>query len=209
MDQWSQNKTDVAKAIWGRLLGCFGEALLRKFGAEPPQEWIAGLSVLTSAQHERGLRRLVFGWKGSPPSLPDFMRLCRAVGTDDFDEGEPTLPRLAAPDAWQGDNWGAAANRYLLGHIAKRMKENPKFYGEGASYKLMQAPAKDIADLGIDKHYLDAKGAFVANVGKLVEAKNSWATDMRDLAVNGEVPPETQKAVWHDYINRAEEGLRA
>lgn len=198
----------MARAIWSRLVGCFGDALLRKFGPEPPQEWIAGLSALTAAQHERGLRRLVFGWKGGPPSLPDFMRLCRSIGTDEFDEGQPTLPLLAGPDNWTGDAWNAAANRYLLGHIAKRMKENPKYYGEGASFKLMQAPEKDIKDLGVDKHYLDAKGAFVANVGKLVAAKNDWATDMRDLAVKGEVPPATQKAVWYDYISRAEAGLR-
>lgn len=160
--------------------------------------------MLTAAQHERGLRRLVFGWKGGPPSLPDFMRLCRSIGTDEFDEGEPDQPRLPAPDAFTGDNWDMAANRYLLGHIAKRMKEDPKFYGRPASSKMLQAPEKDLRELGVDTHYLDASGEFVANVNKLVSAKNAWAADMRDLAVNGEVPPSTQKAVWYDLIGTAE-----
>lgn len=178
--------------------------MLRKYGAEPPQEWIGALGMLTAAQHERGLRRLVFGWKGGPPSLPDFMRLCRAIGTDEFDEGQPEQPRLPAPDTWHGDNWDMAANRYLMGHIAKRMAENPKYYGRPASYKLMQASDKDLDTLGIDKHCLDAEVDFVANVGKLVAAKDAWAADMRDLAVNGEVPPSTQKAVWYDLMSIAE-----
>jgi hypothetical protein len=177
---------------------------LRKYGAEPPQEWTSALGMLTAAQHERGLRRLVFGWKGGPPSLPDFMRLCRAVGSDEFDDGQPTLPKLAAPDAFTGDSWDMAANRYLMGHIAKRMSENPKFYGQPASYRAMQASDADLRQLGLDKHNLDASGEFVDNVHKLVTAKNAWAADMRDLAVKGEVPPSTQKAVWYDLMNTAE-----
>lgn len=209
MDRWSQNKTETARAIWSRLVGCFGDALLRKFGPEPPEEWIGALGMLTAAQHERGLRRLVFGWKGGPPSLPDFMRLCRAVGTDEFDEGVPALPALAAPDNFKGDVWDEAASRFLLGHIAKRMKQDPNFYGRPASYKMLAASEADLTQLGIDRHYLDASGEFVANVNKLVAAKKAWAEDMRDLAVNGEVPPSTQKAVWYDYFKTAEQSVIA
>lgn len=204
MDRWSQTKTDMAIAIWGRLLGCFGDALLRKYGAEPPQEWVGALGMLTAIQHERGLRRLVFGWKGGPPSLPDFMRLCRTIGADEFDEGQPDQPRLPAPDSFTGDNWDMAANRYLMGHIAKRIAENPEFYGKAASYRAMQADDDDLRQLGLDKHNLDASGEFVDNAAKLVVAKNAWAADMRDLAVNGSVPPSTQKAVWYDLMNTAE-----
>lgn len=193
-------------AIWQRLLGCFGDALLRKFGAAPPQEWIAGLSALTAAQHERGLRRLVFGWKGGPPSLPDFMRLCRAIGTEEFDDGQPALPMLAGPDTWTGDAWDAAANRYLMGHIAKQLSKNPKAYGKPASYETLRASDADLTQLGLDKHNLDASQEFVEHVHKLVALKNAWAEDMRDIAVKGEVPPETQKAVWHDYMRDAVPG---
>lgn len=152
---------------------------------------------------------MVFGWKGGPPSLPDFMRLCRAIGTDEFDDGQPTLPLLAAPDAFKGDAWDAAGSRYLMGHITKRLSKNSKFYGQPASYATLQASGADLIQLGLDKHNLEASGEFAENVHKLVAAKNAWADDMRDLAVKGEVPPSTQKAVWYDYFNRAEEGLRA
>src|SRR5882672_7305325 len=123
--EWSANKPDLATAVWDRLLGCFGESLLRKFGGEPPQEWIGAIGALNQRQIERGMRRILFGWKGGPPNLPDFMRLCRSVGTDEFDEGDSGLPKLAHDDGFKGDVWDEAANRYLLGHIAKLMKRDP------------------------------------------------------------------------------------
>lgn len=170
--------------MWDRLLGCFGDALLRKFGAEPPPEWVAGLSMLSAAQHERGLRRVVFGWKGGPPSLPDFVRLCRSIG-DDIDEG-PKPVALPAPDTFSGDEWDVAANRYLRGHLTLRLYADPHRYGRRASSRTMQ----------------DASPEFVANVALLVEAKRCWAVDMR--AIGREVDPEVQKAHWHLHIDAAE-----
>lgn len=158
--------------------------------------------MLNDGQLERGLKRLVFSGKTAPPSLPEFIRFCRAVGTDDFDE--PVLPLLPAPDTFTGDVWDMAANRYLMGHIAKRMSQDPKMYGRPASYAAMKASDEDLRILGLDKHNLDASGEFVDQVHRLVAAKNAWAADMRDLAVNGEVPPSTQKAVWYDLMNTAE-----
>lgn len=184
------------RAIWDRLLGCFGDALLRKFGAEPPQEWIGAIGQLGLGQLERGMRRLVFGWKGGPPTLPDFMRLCRSVGTDDFDEGNNTQPRLSTADNFGGDAWAMVANRYLLGHIHKRMSGDPRFYGRGASYAMLTA--------GTDKVPPGTDQEFVRNMHALVAAKNAWADDMRDIAQDGEVDPEMQKAIWRDWIQRAE-----
>jgi hypothetical protein len=189
--------------VWDRLLGCFGDALLRKFGAQPPQEWVGAIGALKQRQIERGMRRLLFGWKGGPPSLPDFMRLCRTIGGDEFDDGESKLPALTREDSFRGDEWDMAANRYLMGHIAKIMKKDPKRLGRPASVKLTQAPLKDLQDLGIDLHYLDANGEFVENVKRLVTAKNAWAADMRDIAVNGAVPVSDQQTIWHDYMKRA------
>lgn len=201
--EWSANKPDLATAVWDRLLGCFGDALLRKFGAEPPQEWVGAINALSQRQIERGLRRLVYGWKGGPPNLPDFMRLCRSIGTDEFDEPDTELPKLTQEDSFQGDAWDMAANLYLMGHIAKLMKKDPKCLGTPATTKLLQAPLKELQELGVDPHYLDARGEFVDNVNRLITAKNAWAADMRDIAVKGEVPPPDQKTIWRDYMTRA------
>jgi hypothetical protein len=186
------------------LLGCFGDNLIRRFGKTPPAEWVGAIDMLNDAQLERGLKRLVFGGKGQAPSLPEFIRMCRALGNDEYDDGQPALPKLEAPDAWKGDVWDMAANRYLLGHIAKQMAKDPKMYGQPASYRAMKATDEDLNKLGLDKHNLDASGEFVDRVNALVAAKNAWAADMRDLAVNGSVPPSTQKAVWYDLIGTAE-----
>lgn len=205
--QWSASRPDPeerATTIWDRLLGCFGDSLLRKFGKTPPAEWVGAIGMLNDRQIERGLKRLVFGGKNQPPSLPEFIRVCRAVGTDDFEEGDQKLPRLAHEDTFRGDVWDMAANRFLMGHIAKRVKQNTLCYGKPASYALLQAPAKDLQELGVDPHYLDASAEMIDRIKKLIAAKNDWAADMRDLAVKGSVPVETQQAVWHDYLNRAE-----
>ncbi len=187
-------------------MGCFGETLLRKFGAAPPQEWVGAINHLRPEQLERGLRRLVFGWKGGPPNLPDFMRLCRTIGGDEFDEGTEK-PLLTHDDGFTGDAWDMAANRYLLAHIRTTLAKNSRRYGRPASYEAMRASDADLEKLGLDKHNLDASLQFVTNVHALVAAKNAWADDMRDLQQNGMVPPETQKAVWHDLIKRAEANL--
>jgi hypothetical protein len=201
MGEWSANRVEQtaerATAIWDRLLGCFGDRLIRKFGKTPPAEWIAAVGFLNQAQLERGLRRLLFGGKSEPPSLPEFMRICRAIGSDDFDEGRPTMPALAGPDTWLGDAWDAAANKYLMGHLATQMQHDSRKYGRPASAKSMQTRREDSPNG-------DASPEFVANVGRLRQAKALWAADMRDMATDGEVPVEIQKAVWKDYIGRAE-----
>lgn len=202
---WSaNNEPDRATAIWDRLLGCFGDSLLRKFGKTPPPEWVGAIGMLNDFQLERGLRRLVFSGKTQAPALPEFVRLCRAVGGDDFDEGKPTLPRLAREDSFKGDAWDEAANRFLLGHFVTQIAKKTRVFGKPASYELLRASDADLRQLGIDRHYLDAGPDLVANTKKFVDAKNKWTADMRDLAVNGEVPVETQKAVWHDYISRVQ-----
>lgn len=187
------------------MLGCYGDGLLRKYGKTPPPEWAGAIGMLSDNQLERGLRRLVFGGKPHPPSLPEFVRASRSVGSDEFDDGHPTLPQLAGPDTWTGDVWDAAANRHLLAHLVKQLTlKKAVSYGRPASYDMMRASEDDLKKLGIDRHYLDASGEFVDNINRLVKAKNDWATDMRDLAVNGHVPSDTQKAVWHDLISTAE-----
>lgn len=77
------------------------------------------VGALDPRQVARGVRRIVYGWKGGPPGLPDFMRLCRTVG-DEFDEGPVAQPPRIAVEAPTMDNWEIAANRHLLAHIIAR-----------------------------------------------------------------------------------------
>jgi hypothetical protein len=82
-------------------------------------------------------------------------------------------------------------------------EKGPKAFGPAGEREVDASTAEGFAGLGIDLHYLDANGEFVENVKRLVTAKNAWAADMRDIAVNGAVPVSDQQTIWHDYMKRA------
>ena len=217
MDAWSASNPQKARAVWDRLLGCFGDSLLRKFGPEPPQEWVGAIDALNPYQLDRGMRRIVFGWKGGAPTLPDFMRLCRSVGQDEFDEGRPAVPLLPGEDPWEGKEWQMTGNRHLLAHLMRQILVDGKRYGEGPSFACLRLSARELEEANRDRgrvglppwpaNHLDSFPQFIANIAKLVEAKDAWVKDMEDLDLQGDVPVETQQEMWDDYINRAEAGI--
>lgn len=165
-----------------RLLGCFGDSLLRKFGDEPPQEWVSVIADLRDYQLERGMRRLLGQGKPHPPSLPEFRRICLEASNDREDSG----PALPAPDNFSGDTWAVLANQHLLGFITRKLKSNP-------------------AALGSVKPYAFSGDCFSAEQARataiLVAYKNAWARDMREF---GSLPtPQQQKSYWDDCMRRA------
>jgi hypothetical protein len=66
--------------------------------------------------------------------LPEFRRLCAALGDDDLDP--PDLPLLSAP-AYHGDGWEIAANRHLLSHIAYQAQKRVYYVGENLTAPLV------------------------------------------------------------------------
>jgi hypothetical protein len=115
--------------------------------------------------------------------------------------------RAAAPieipdDGWRGDDWDIVSNNYLRAHIAVQIARDPLHYGRPASTQSMQTNSRQSAPNA------DASPEFIANVQRLVAAKKAWAADMRDMATSEGVPVETQKAVWYDYLGRAEREVR-
>lgn len=111
----------------------------------------------------------------------------------------PTKP---TDDGFTGDAWDIQSNLFLLAHIRQQMAKDPKRYGRPASVKAMQSTSRETSPNA------DASPEFIANVHRLVAAKKSWAADMRDVAIGGQVNPAFQKACWYDYINRAESEMR-
>lgn len=177
-----------ADEVWKRFVGMFGgEAVDRKYGAEPPQEWVAAISRLRDREIERGVRRLLFGGARTVPSLPDFMRLCRSVSNDEFEDGRADRPALPAPDPGpETDKWEVRANLDLLmPYIRRRLNENPRRWGTPGSR--LQAQATEI----------------------LVRHKNRWVEHMRDWGVDekgeAEIPPASeQNFVWRSLMEQAE-----
>jgi hypothetical protein len=190
MGEWSANNQDRAIAVWARLLGFFGDALIRKFDAEPPPEWVELIGQLNDFQIQRGFRRLSHSWKGGPPNLPDFGRYCRAIGDDAPSEGPSqrvALPALATLPAGQFDGWDISANVRFHKYITHRLTENYRPWGP--AWTPGHAECTRIA----------------------VRYKNAWAQDMRESSTadlsTGEITRPTeeyQASAFADCMRRAE-----
>lgn len=119
MNRTSADSSRTAE-LWQRMGGLFGaDALERKFGREIPTEWRGIVERMPIPELERGMRRLVYSGKAHVPTLPEFVKLCKAVGDDqEFGGPKQSGPLLEGPPPVT-DNWGAAANTHLLAEVYK------------------------------------------------------------------------------------------
>lgn len=186
MNEWSASKRpNRAQEVWERLSGCFGDALERKFGNSPPDEWRAAIGSLSDYDIDRGIRRLIYSGKTHPPSLPEFMKLCRTVGhADDVPDRivHQMHPALEGP---QMGPWELLGNRRLLKYITTKVPANPSRYGD---------PRNNGAD-----------PKFRANVLTLVAHKNRWVDVMLASATDDGVPIVEQDDCWNACMSQAEE----
>jgi hypothetical protein len=184
------------------LAGCYGESLTRKFGDEPPPEWVSGISMLNDYQLQRGMRRVLLSGKPHAPALPEFMKLCRTVGHDDSiaDEVKPQQhPALAAPPVDEKvEAWTALGNRYLMKYISTKIPENTQRWGRPATEGGMKLSTEPNAD---------ASPEFVRNVKTLVGFKNRWVDLMLEVATDDGVPIDDQQQCWTECMRMAEEEI--
>lgn len=181
-----------ANEVWTRFVGMFGgPAVERKFGPSPPPEWIALLGRLNDFQIDRGIRRLAYNGAKDVPSLPQFTSLCRAVGSDEYDEG-PQRIALPAPDTRKFDGCEIQSNFRFLNYVKARFQDEPRAWG--APNSIQQAEATQIA----------------------VRYKNAWAQDMREFkstdSQTGKLVPYTlaeQDLHWNECMRRAESDIAA
>lgn len=186
-------------------MGYFGDSLLRKFDATPPPEWVEAIDDLNDFQIRRGFRRLRFGWKGGVPNLPDFVRLCRAIGDDAPDEGPRELVSLPAPTSTQQfDGWDISGNFRFLKYVTNRLTSNPRAWGG-------PPPGEPWFRNGNPTSGAQAESTRIA-----VRYKNAWAQDMREgYLVNpgtGEIVPpglEEQAQTFAECMKRAEADIAA
>lgn len=166
---------DRITSLWKRLAEMYGaKALETKFGATPPDTWRIAVDRLKDFELERGMRRLVYGGKPHIPSLPEFLRMSREVGGDDFASADhkPVPPSHQIEQA-PYPQWLEQANRRLLDYFAKAAARRVYFLTQEA-------------------------------VQPFIDAKNYWAQDMREATASGSLPADNGKAWWQDYIAAAE-----
>lgn len=181
-----------AEALWRRFVGLFGgDALTRKFGPTPPEEWTVMIDRLKEYELERGVRRLTYSGKSYIPSLPEFLKLCREVASDQFpDEQRPAhVSQIAGPQSHM-DGWDAIANNHLMGYITRK-----------AQHKIYYCSTEMAA--GEFKAF-DPDSQTIALTQPLVQAKNVWASDMREAHAAGTVPEDHGKVWWDAAMKNAE-----
>ena len=173
-----QNSADSLRtaSLWQHMGGLFGaDALERKFGRDIPREWTSIVERMPAAELERGMRRLVHSGKAHVPTLPEFVRLCKAVGDDGEWGGPKGQHALPAPAQNVTDPWGTQGNIHFFAYV----------YGH----------AKDFAGLTAEQN--DVRTRI------LVRWKNEWAQLMRDGDAEDH-DPVAQKAMWEACMTQAE-----
>lgn len=165
--------------------GLFGaDALERKFGREIPTEWRGIVERMPIPELERGMRRLVYSGKAHVPTLPEFVKLCKAVGDDAEYGGPKGTAALPPPAQTVTDAWGAVANRHLLAYV---LKHHAQFRG-GMRYGGHPLP------------WLTTRTQI------LVRWKNEWARLMRE-ADDADREPQAQKTLWQACMAQAEDEI--
>lgn len=164
-------------------MGCFGDLLVKRFGKRPPPEWNKAVLALSDIQLERGMRRILALGSPVPPSLPEFLKLCRVIGFN-ADLGDRMLsPQLSLDeDAAKFDAWDREANRKLFSYIAHAFQLDPCRWGP-------------------------PKSAIQAECTKIiVRWKNAWAQDQRE---SPDYTDMTRSIQFHDCMVRGEAQITA
>ena len=85
MSSRNDQKIDEIASLWARMAQMFGAKWERSFGSEPNYAWSEALCDLTDKQIQRGLEAMIADGLSYPPSLPQFLKYCKAgpgPGTD-------------------------------------------------------------------------------------------------------------------------------
>jgi len=151
--------------------------------------------MLNDYQLAQGMRRMLYSGKGHPPTLPEFMKLCRTIGHLDDVPDRPLLPALPALDGTVMGPWEMLGNRRLLKYVTTHVSANPKRYGRPASPEGMKLSKESNAD---------ASPEFVRNVQTLVAMKNRWVELMLASATDDGVPIREQEDCWDGCMKQAE-----
>lgn len=111
-----------AEALWKRMAEMFGaETLARKYGDTAPETWITAIERLNQFELERGMRRLVYGGKSYIPTLPEFLRMCREIGGEQWSEVDnPRVPAARHLEHKPQPRWDREGNEHLLGYLSRR-----------------------------------------------------------------------------------------
>jgi hypothetical protein len=185
----SEFERDRAAKVWEALGQAFGkDALIRRFGAVPPELWAVQLGKLGQHELERGMRRLMFAGRAQPPTLPELLKLCRAV-EDETDHNAPQPQyQLTSPQS-QMDKWAVVANLHLLAHIARQAVRGVRYHSAHLHrFPMPKETDQDSIDL----------------ISPLLQARDGWCEGMREYERDGQLPADHGRDFWNECMRNGE-----
>ena len=154
--------------VWRHMMQMFGaDAVQRKFGDTPPDDWAQFINRLSDYELKRGLRRMVNGGKAFPPSLPEFLKMAHEVGGDYPGDAQYNSKQIAAStDITDLEKWHRVAGLKLLGYIT-RCAGKREYFDEQTTQPLVDA--KNLWVEEIYEHYRN--GTMPPDNGKALWAE--------------------------------------
>ena len=115
----------------------FGSRFTREYGDSAPSAWRRTIESLKDFELARGLHELLQQGSGSPPTLPQFVKACRAADPDDV--VRPAATYLPPPTM---DSISAYGQRMLLAYLMDPRRKCPS----DASLQRMVAAKNRVID---------------------------------------------------------------
>jgi len=86
----------VATAFWQRMASLYGHKWTSAYGSSPDDLWTSALTMLGSEQIRMGLEACVLSGDAWPPSLPEFVAMCKPKKRENAAMYQ-NVPQLPAP----------------------------------------------------------------------------------------------------------------
>lgn len=97
-DETARNGQDAERAtvFWSRMASLYGHKWHSQYGSSPDELWATALTTLGSDEIRRGLEACVISGDPWPPSLPEFLAMCRPAKRENA-KAYSTAPMLPTP----------------------------------------------------------------------------------------------------------------
>jgi hypothetical protein len=143
----------------------YGPRFLRDYGDRAPPPWQSAIRSIPDRELKRGFRRLTAAGSGSVPTLPQFVKACKAIGDDDGEPG-PAIPYKSPTGG--NDEFDSCGNYALLRHLLA-VKQQPD---EEALQRLVDTKNRMVKDFRGMNREADVSGeemrlAFIAAFGRI------------------------------------------
>ena len=102
--------------LWGRMTEIYGHKWTSSYGTKPTDVWSKQLSALSRDDLKRGVTVCMTNGEAWPPSLPEFLAMCRPKKRES-EAMYHTVPMLPAPVS---DKATAAANLASIRQMVRR-----------------------------------------------------------------------------------------